>query len=57
MKIKLELEITLNNNETFTETELEDFGNEVAYFLPSVIFTENYDFIIKETKCTTIKQI
>ena len=57
MKIKLELEVILDNNEKFTETELKDFGNEVTYFLPSVIFTENYDFIIKETKCTTIEQI
>lgn len=57
MKIKLELEVTLDNNEKFTETELEDFGNEVAYLIPSVVFTENYDFILKQIKCTTIEQI
>lgn len=57
MKLKLKIELDLQNVEIFTKQDIEELQEEILFFFPSVIPTSEYDFLINKIKVTKIEKI
>ena len=57
MKLKLEIELELENIETFIKQDIDELKEEIIFFFPSVVPTSEYDFLFNKIEITKIETI